>query len=221
MKEKIANFFKKLNNSHWITAICAILIGVIFLGAMISLVARPFSTNTTYTATVKEQVFDDFYYKRKITIVLLDDGRYSLTIKDPQTKQKSTTFGDYAYGKLFTKDDSNTLHNVIWFDSQDYNYFDNTVYELKNPFKLEYEDIEFTNAGGIALLVFYVFMICMSALIATVMIVRRKEGTIVFTNKMRLIKRLKEIEQMLGISHETPVTNEAQNAQTEVPDVQE
>ena len=205
MKEKLANFFKKLNNSKLVIAICAILIGVIFLGAMISLVAHPFVKDIAYTAKTKIELGNEtVIYKTKL--VLMDSGRFYTTIKDSE-KQTITRFGDYGYGKIFIDDDSHRV-NAIWFDSDML-----SVIEMHNPFKIENEGITYTCGGGIALLVFYCFMICICAAIAAISIVKRDEGTIVFTSKMRLIKRLKEMEQMLGISHDVPVAN---NAQSEV-----
>ena len=194
MNEKLANFFKKLNNSNWIIAICAILVGVIFLSAMISLVAHPFIKDMTYSARLEEA--DMGTLKAKLT--LLDDGRYSMTVRYTSTKETTTAFGDYGYGKIFTEDDKDHRHNAIWFDGalmQD-------VVVLSNPFKIERAGVVYTCGGGIALLVFYCIMICMSAAIATVSIIKREQGVTVFTNKIRLVKRLKELETMLGISHD-------------------
>lgn len=191
MKEKIREFFGKMNNSYVIAAICVILIGVIFLGAMIGLVARPFSLNTTYYSTLKEEIFgEEFVVKSKLT--LLEGGRYQLTQKSNLIDGSLTTFGDFGYGKVRIEDNK-PRRNVIWFDNDKYD-----MVELTNPFKMEYDGEEFTNVGGILLLVCYCLTIAAAAAIATVLLIKRKDGGIVFTNKMRLIKRLKEIEEMIG-----------------------
>ena len=207
MKEKLASFFKKLNNSHLIVAICAILIGVIFLSAMISLVAHPFVKGVAYSARLEEASVGTI--KAKLT--LLNDGRYSVTVYHDSTKETMTTFGDYGYGKIFITDDDSHRVNAIWFDS-----LLNPI-KLTNPFKIENNGVVYTCGGGIALLVFYCIAICICAAIAAIMIVKRREGVPAFTSKMRLIKRLKEMEQMLGIYHDAPVANSEQTTS----DVQE
>ena len=196
-KEKIRDFFKKLNNSYVIAAICVILIGIILLGAMIGLVARPYSTNTTYSATVHGSGVGTM----KIKLVLLDDGRYSQTVKYVQLQEISNTFGDYAFrcGKYRVGENKGQSFNHIYFDGD----YDNTFYELKNPFKIEFYGVELTNVGGIFLLVCYCILICFAAAIVTILLIKRKDGGVVFTNRMRLIKRLRELEQMLGVTHET------------------
>ena len=196
-KEKIRDFFKKLNNSYVIAAICVILIGIILLGAMIGLVARPYSTNTTYSATVHGSGVGPM----KIKLVLLDDGRYSQTVKYVQLQEISNTFGDYAFrcGKYRAGENKGQSFNHIYFDGD----YDNTFYELKNPFKIEFYGVELTNVGGIFLLVCYCILICFAAAIVTILLIKRKDGGVVFTNRMRLIKRLRELEQMLGVTHET------------------
>lgn len=204
-KEKIKEFFAKLNNGYLIAAICAILIGVIVLGAMIGLVARPFAINTAYTAKVeKESLGETITVKSKL--VLLDGGRYSLTVRD--STGKVTYFGDYAYGRIETGENA-SKHNIIRFEYDgSHAVFDSYVFgsketvELTSPFKLQYGDVEFINVGGILLLVFYCFVIVGCAAIAAILIVKRKDGNIVFTDKLRLVKRLKEIEDMLGIKFE-------------------
>ena len=214
MKEKLANFFKKLNNGYIIAAICAILIGVIVLGAMIGLVARPFATNTTYTAKVKTEVLGETY-TAKAKLVLLDGGRYSMTIRDSQ-KQRYTYFGDYGFGKLV--DEENVRESVIWFEyngqmvAVDQALFGGdllssmiktaNISEQTNPFKIQYGEVTFTNVGGILLLVLYCFVIVIAAAIATVLLLKRKDGNVVFTSKIRLIKRLRELEDMLGVRHD-------------------
>lgn len=198
MLEKIKNFFQKLNNSYIIAAICVILICVILLGAIIGLVARPFSTNTTYSLKVKQSYSSMGDVNCSIKLVLLDDGRYKMTVYDRDTKEVYTEFGDYGYGKLIN-DENNRRQNVIWLD----NILHSTI--IENPFKIKVSvssllggEYEFTNVGGILLLVCYCIVFAICAAIATLLIIKRKDGGIVFTNKMRLIKRLKEIEEMLG-----------------------
>lgn len=201
MKEKIAAFFKKLNNSYVIAAICVILVGVILLGAVIGLVAKPFSLNTVYTAQV------DTTYVTNYKLTLLDGGRYELTQIGDKVKGTITIYGDYGYGRI---KDGNALKNVIWFDNGML-----SPVEVKSPFKLDYNGIEFTNGGGIFLLVCYCILICFAAAIATILLLKRKEGDIVFTNKMRLIMRLKQIEEMLGIKFEDEKKNAKNNEQQE------
>ena len=210
MKEKLANFFKKLNNSYIIAAICMILVCVILLGLMIGLVAHPFATNTTYTAKVKTEVLGETF-TTKAKLVLMDEGRFSMTLKDGQ-KQYYTYFGDYGYGKLVN--DENVRQSVIWFEydglmySVDQSLFGDGIFssmlktnmsEQTNPFKIQYGKVTFTNVGGILLLVLYCFVIVIAAAIATVLLLKRKDGNVVFTSKIRLIKRLRELEDMLGV----------------------
>ncbi|MCH5159233.1 MAG: hypothetical protein J1F66_00095 [Clostridiales bacterium] len=202
MKEKIKEFFNKLNNSYIIAAICVILIGVILLGAIIGLVARPFSTNTTYSLKVKQMYSSMGDVNCSIKLVLLDDGRYKLTTYDKNTKEVYTEFGDYGYGKVIN-DENNRRQNVIWLDD-----IRNAIV-IENPFKITVPvssllggKYEFTNVGGIVLLVCYCIVFAICAAIATILIIKRKDGGVVFTNKMRLIKRLKEIEEMIGVKLE-------------------
>ena len=193
MKEKIKEFFNKLNNNYLVGAICAFLIAVIVLGLMIGLVAHPFATNTTYTSP---KIISDLNGDVKQKLVLLDDGRYELTVKQTQPKAKITTFGDYAYGKL-QLEEGKGRSNVIWFDGEILD-----MVELKSPFKLEFNGVTFTNVGGILLLVCYCFIIAIAVAIGVYLILKRKDGRPAFTSKIRLIKRLKEIEEMLGVKHE-------------------
>ena len=213
MKEKLANFFKKLNNSYIVAAICAILIGVIVLGLMIGLVAHPFATNTTYTAKVKTEI-DDETYTTKAKLVLLDGGRYSMTLKDSK-RQNYTYFGDYGYGKFI--DEENSRQSMIWFEYDGLMSIEDVALfrgdsissilkinssKLTNPFKIQYGEVVFTNVGGILWLVFYCCVIAIAAAIATILLLKRKDGNVVFTSKIRLIKRLREIEDMLGVRHD-------------------
>ena len=195
MKERIREFFNKLNNNYLVAAICALLIAVIVLGLMIGLVAHPFATNTTYTAKI-ESTFDGETVTSRAKLVLLDDGRYSLTAKSAMLDGRVTNFGDYAYGKV-RLEEGKARSNVIWFDG---NVLD--IIELKSPFKLQYNDITFTNVGGIILLVFYCFVIAVAVAIGVYLILKRKDGRPAFTSKIRLVKRLKELEEMLGVRHE-------------------
>ena len=194
MKEKFATFFKKFNNSYLLAAICFILVAVIAFGLMIGILAKPFITNIAYSTTIITDSKGDV----KAKIVLMDSGVYSVTAKDGLSKQFTTTYNVYAYGKLVTDlDESDLIRNVIWFDDDV-----TTMVIQKSPFRLEYEGATYTNAGGIVLLVFYIVLWVFAAIIAAVFIVKRKQGRVVFTNKMRLVKRLKELEEMLGVRHE-------------------
>ena len=195
--EKLKSFFSKLNNGYVVAAICLILVAVIAFGLMIGLVARPFITNMTYSTTIKLEL-DDKTYTSKAKIVLLDDGRYALTVKDGQSSQFRTTFGDYAYGKLVIElDETKQLRKVIWFDDNELN-----MVVQNNPFKLEFDEQTFTNVGAILLLVFYVLIILVTVVCAILLIVKRNDGKTVFTSKLRLVKRLRELEDMLGVRHE-------------------
>ena len=192
MLEKIKNFFQKLNNSYIIAAICVILICVILLGAIIGLVTRPFSTNTTY---ISSRIETSGFGPIKIRVTLLDDGRYSKTTHYILAKDVETVFGDYGYAKkhVYVGDES-VRCNTIWFDNE----YLATMTILDNPFKLEFYGFELVNVGGIVLLVCYCVLFAICAAIATILIIKRKNGGMVFTNKLRLVKRLKEIEEMLG-----------------------
>ena len=197
MRDKIKEFFNKLNNSYIIAAICTILIAVILLGSIIGLVARPFSTNTTYSLNVKRFYSSIGDVNYSIKLVLLDDGRYKLTTYNRNTKEVYTEFGDYAYGKVVIGED-NRRRNVISLDNR------SNLTVIENPFKITlpvssllYGEYEFTNVGGIVLLTCYCTVFVISVAIATILLLKRKDGGIVFTNKMRLIKRLKEIEEKL------------------------
>ena len=201
MKEKFAAFFRKLNNSYIIAAICVILVGIILLCAMIGLVSKPFATNTTYSAKVKEKVGDE-ELNVSIKLVLLDDGRYQVTVRNNETKETVTRFGDYGYGKIVLEKDG-PRQSVLWLNDE------SAAFVQKNPFKINFEqtkllgfEVKFTNVGGIFLLVCYCALIVLAAAVSTILIIKRKEGSIVFTNKMRLIKRLATMEEMLGIRHE-------------------
>lgn len=206
---KFKEFLKKLNNGYIIAAICVILIGVIVLGLMIGLVARPFATNTAYTAKVKTEVLGETHVT-KAKLVLLDGGRYSMTIRNSQ-KSTYTYFGDYGYGKDKLDTDEERRHNVIWFEydgelvALDLVLFggDKTeMVEQKNPFKLQYGGITFTNVGGILLLIIYCVLIAILAAIAAILLVKRNDGKVAITNKMNLIRRLSNLEEMLGVHHE-------------------
>lgn len=200
MKEKIKEFFNKLNNSYLVAAICALLIAVIFFGLMIGLVAHPFATNTTYTSSkISNDIIGDVRQK----LVLLDDGNFQLTTKYMETKEVITDFGHYRYGKIVTGEDER-LHNVIWLNvagTSITSYIEPPI-ELKSPFKIEYNDVAYTNVGGILLLVLYCCIIAIAIAIGVYLILKRKDGAPAFTSKMRVIKRLKEIEEMLGVRHE-------------------
>ena len=202
MLEKIKNFFQKLNNSYIIAAICVILICVILLGSIIGLVARPFITDMTYSVKYRPMAFSS-NNQRIAKLVLLEGGRYSMTISYTMTNGVSTSFGDYGYGKVLVSLDSNRLQNVLILNGGAY---DEAVSVQKNPFKITTnyfgEEVTFTCVGGIFLLVCYCVVFAICAAIATLLIIKRKDGGIVFTNKMRLIKRLKEIEEMLGVKHD-------------------
>ena len=194
--EKLKNFFKKLNNSYIIAAICVILVGIILLGLMIGLVTTPFIKNIPYySKNIEGSGVGTMKYK----LVMLDDGRYERTVDYIQLKQVLITYGDYSYcyGIDYMKDGSKHFKEII---------FDNNSaqarVELTSPFKIKYYLVEMTNVGGIVLLVVYCILICFAAAIATILIVKRKDGKVVFTNKMLLLKRLKEVEEMLGIKHD-------------------
>lgn len=195
MKEKFKEFFNKLNNTYLVAAICALLIAVIVFGLMISLVAHPFATNTTYTAKIESEL-DGETYTARAKLVLMDEGRYSLTSKSALLDGRVTNFGDYGYGKI-RLEEGKSRKNVIWFDGDLLN-----MVEVTSPFKLEYNEQTFTNVGGILLLVCYCFVIAIAVAIAVYLIIKRKDGKPAFTSKLRLVKRLKEIEEMLGVKHE-------------------
>lgn len=197
MKNKIREFFVKLNNSYILVAICTILIAVIALGSLIDLVAQPFETDMTYSAKIETKT-EYVNYRTTAKLLLLENGRYSLTIHDGSTREELTTFGDYGYGKVTIRDDDyKRLHDVIWFDRRDFSPFDDSLYVLKSPFKLEYEGLEFTCGEGIALLVIYCAFIAASSAIATILLIKRKKGKTVFTDRLRIVRRLKDIETKL------------------------
>ena len=185
------SFFKKLNNSHVIAGLCLAIAFVLALAFMIDLVADPFIQDMTYTARIDEQN-DGGEVKISAKLTLLEDGRYKLTIRDRITKEKTTTFGDYSYGKVVL-DETLGRQNVISFDGSGY-------IAQKNPFKLEFDSVKFTNGGAIFLLVLYIFLILVFASCSILLLVKYKSGNPVFGTKMRLSKRVKELEDMLGIN---------------------
>ena len=214
-KEKIRNFFKKLNNSYVIAAICMLLAGVIVLGMMIGLVANPFITDTAYTARVKTEILDETMTSR-VKLVMLEGGRYSITVRN-NAGERFTYFGDYGYGRL--ADEENRLQRTVWFEYDgemaiidELLFGSNDLFtssflpktsKQTNPFKIQYGEVTFINGGAIVLLIFYCAFISAAAAIVTILLIKRKDGGVVFTNRMRLIKRLRELEQMLGVTHET------------------
>ena len=195
-KDKLRNFLKKLNNGYIVAAICMILVFIIAFGSMIDLVAHPFITNISYSAKIEGSGVGTM----KATLTLLEDGRYSETIEYRRLEMVTTTFGDYSYshGKYQTGDNKGQHYREIFFN----NDYENTHVELKNPFKLKFYGAEFTNVGGILLLVFYCIMIVISAAIATILIIKRKEGKALFNKKSGLETRVSTIEEMIGIKND-------------------
>ena len=189
MKVKMREFFAKLNNSYVIAAICIILIGVILLGAMIGLVARPYVIGMKYSVKYHPSFFSS-YNERIAELVLLEGGRYSMTISYTLSKGVTTTFGDYGYGRVPLESQDSRLHNILILENGEYGQ---AVSVQKNPFKIttDYfgEEVTLTCVGGIVLLVVYCILIVLCAAIATILLVKRKNGKIVFSDRLGIFRK--------------------------------
>ena len=193
-KEKLKSFFKKFNNSHIIAGICFALAFFLTLFLMIDIVAHPFITDMAYSAKISEE-FLGTDIKISAKLVMLEEGRYKITIRDTATKETETDFGDYSYGKVYVTG-YNSRKNVVSFDV-------NSLQVVQtNPFKITYNGVVFTNVGGIFLLVLYCFMLVIFAACSILLLVQNKKGNAVFGTKLSMAKRIAELEEMLGIKRD-------------------